>query len=76
MAGFPDLCLSCAYAVTCSAYSYPDARVLRHLFFNRLYPGPLDIFTTNMTAANTIVVPVVKSLKSLHGHIVIRVAPG
>jgi beta-lactamase superfamily II metal-dependent hydrolase len=54
----------------------PGPRVLNRLLSTRIYPGPRDIFATNMHEANEIVVANMAQLKSRHGHIVIRVAPG
>jgi hypothetical protein len=54
----------------------PGPRVLRRLLSDRLYPGPRDIFATNMAEANSIVVADISKLKSKHGHIVVRVEPG
>jgi beta-lactamase superfamily II metal-dependent hydrolase len=54
----------------------PCPRVLGRLLSTRLYPGPRDIFATNMTEANKIVVANLSRLKSEHGHILIRVEPG
>ncbi|MEK7408455.1 MAG: MBL fold metallo-hydrolase [Acidobacteriota bacterium] len=56
--------------------SHPDACVLRRLLSTRLYPGARDIFATNMSDANKLVVPELSKLKSDQGHIVIRVAEG
>ena len=50
--------------------------MLNRLLSTRLYPGPRDIFATNMHEANEIVVANIARLKSKHGHIVVRVAPG
>jgi hypothetical protein len=47
------------------------------MFSDRLYPGPRDIFATNMLDANRLVIgPLLDRLKSAQGHIVIRVEPG
>jgi beta-lactamase superfamily II metal-dependent hydrolase len=55
----------------------PGPRVFRRLTSNRLYPGPRDIFATNMAEANEMVVSgLTEGLASRHGHIVIRVEPG
>ncbi len=57
--------------------SHPSPRVLRRLLSTQLYPGPRDIFSTNMMEANKIVIGGnLEKLKSDQGHIVIRVAPG
>jgi hypothetical protein len=56
---------------------HPAHDVLERLYSTRLYPGPRDIFATNMIEANRIVIgPLLDQLKSAQGHIVVRVAPG
>jgi len=57
--------------------SHPSPRVLRRLLSTRLYPGPRDIFATNMMEANkTVIGGNLEKLKSDQGHIVVRVEPG
>lgn len=56
--------------------AHPTARVYSRLQSTRIYPGPRDIFATNMHEANRVVVVGLDKMASLHGHIVIRVAPG
>jgi hypothetical protein len=56
--------------------AHPTARVYSRLQSTRIYPGPRDIFATNMHEANRLVVVGLDKLASDHGHIVIRVAPG
>ncbi len=56
--------------------AHPTARVYSRLRSTRIYPGPRDIFATNMHEANRIVVVDLDKLTSSHGHIVIRVARG
>ena len=57
--------------------SHPSPRVLRRLLSTKIYPGPRDIFATNMMEANKIVIGSnLKKLKSDQGHIIVRVAPG
>ncbi len=56
--------------------AHPTARVYNRLQSMRVYPGPRDIFATNMHDANLLVVVGLDRLTSSHGHIVIRVAPG
>lgn len=53
--------------------AHPTAGVYRRLMSTRLYPGPRDIFATNMHEANKTVISNLK-LTSEHGHIVVRVA--
>ena len=56
--------------------SHPSPRVLRRLLSTSLYPGPRDIFATNMMEANKIVIGSnLEKLKSDQGHIVVRVGP-
>jgi glyoxylase-like metal-dependent hydrolase (beta-lactamase superfamily II) len=56
---------------------HPDHDVLDRMYSPRLYPGPRDVFATNMLDANRIVIgPLLDRLASAQGHILIRVAPG
>jgi beta-lactamase superfamily II metal-dependent hydrolase len=56
---------------------HPGHDVLERMYSERLYPGPRDVFATNMLDANRLVIgPLLDRLKSAQGHIVIRVAPG
>ncbi len=58
------------------APSHPGSRVLNRLLSTRLYPGPRDIFATNMMEANKIVIGSnLEKLKSDQGHILVRVVP-
>ena len=57
--------------------THPSQDSLKRALTMRLYPGPRDIFVTLLrptTAAS--IGDRVKQLKSTHGHVVIRVAPG
>lgn len=57
--------------------SQPDNRVLSWMLSSGTYPGPRDIFATNMMEETKVVVGErLNSLKSQQGHIVIRVNPG
>jgi beta-lactamase superfamily II metal-dependent hydrolase len=56
---------------------HPGHDVLDRMFSERLYPGPRDVFATNMLEANRLVIgPLLDRLKSGQGHIVVRVDPG
>jgi beta-lactamase superfamily II metal-dependent hydrolase len=56
---------------------HPGHDVLDRLCSERLYPGPRDIFATNMLDANRLVIgPLLDRLKSAQGHVVVRVDPG
>jgi len=56
---------------------HPGHDVLDRMYSPRLYPGPRDVFATNMIEANKIVIgPLLDRLASAQGHIVVRVAPG
>jgi hypothetical protein len=50
--------------------------VMRRIWSTRLYPGPRDVFATNMMEATKIVGG--PTLDKVHapGHVVVRVAPG
>ncbi len=57
--------------------SHPTPRTLRRLLSRRLYPGPRDIFATNLMEENRVVIgDNLEKLKSRQGHIVVRVEPG
>ena len=56
--------------------AHPTARVYSRLRSTRVYPGPRDIFATNLHEANKQVVVGLDKLASEHGHVVLRVAPG
>jgi len=56
--------------------AHPSPMVYKRLRSEYLYPGPCDIFTTNMHEANRLVVVGLDQLASDHGHIVVRVEPG
>ncbi|HEX6226533.1 MAG TPA: hypothetical protein VFZ52_19065 [Chryseolinea sp.] len=57
---------------------HPGHEVLRRVTSKYLYPGPRDLFATNMLEPNKLVIGpfLEQSYKSLDGHIVIRVMPG
>ena len=58
------------------APSHPTPRTLRRLLSTRIYPGPRDIFATNIMQANKVVIgSSLEKLKSQQGHIVVRVEP-
>ncbi len=59
------------------APSQPDNGVLARMLSTNTYPGPRDIFATNIMDETRVVVGSrIDQLKSQQGHIVIRVAPG
>jgi beta-lactamase superfamily II metal-dependent hydrolase len=53
-----------------------DRKVLERLLSPAIYPGPRDIFSTNMIEAAVALNPELAKLKSMNGHVVVRVAPG
>ena len=56
---------------------HPGHDVLERMYSERLYPGPRDVFATNMLEANHLVIgPLLDRLKSAQGHIVVRVDAG
>jgi hypothetical protein len=57
---------------------HPGHEVLRRVTSEYLYPGPRDLFATNMLEANKLVIgpALERSYKSMDGHIVLRVMPG
>ena len=54
---------------------HPGHEVLRRITSTHLYPGPRDLFATNMLEANKLVIgpALERSYKSMDGHIVVRV---
>jgi len=56
--------------------AHPTARVYARLRSTRIYPGPRDIFATNMHEANKTVVVGLDKLASQHGHVVVRATAG
>jgi hypothetical protein len=47
------------------------------MYSTRLYPGPRDVFATNMIEANRVVIgPLLDRLAAAQGHVVVRVEPG
>lgn len=57
---------------------HPGEEVLRRLTSEKLYPGPRDLFTTDMLQANIQVIgeKIERSYRNLHGHVLIRVTEG
>jgi beta-lactamase superfamily II metal-dependent hydrolase len=56
---------------------HPGHDVLDRMYSTRLYPGPRDVFATNMLESNKLVIgPLLDRLLGSQGHIVVRVAPG
>ena len=59
------------------APSHPASVVLSRMLSNSVYPGPRDIFATNIMEETKVVIGSgLDALKSQQGHIVIRVNPG
>jgi beta-lactamase superfamily II metal-dependent hydrolase len=56
--------------------AHPTHRVYYRLQSTFLYPGPRDVFATNIHEANRLVVVGLDRLKSDRGHVVVRAAPG
>ncbi len=57
---------------------HPGHEVLRRISSTHLYPGPRDLFATNILEANKNVIgpSLERAYKSTEGHIVLRVLPG
>jgi len=57
--------------------NHPAPSTLRRLLSNRIYPGPRDVFQTNiMEGTKHFIGNPINRLKSTNGHIVLRVKPG
>ncbi len=66
-----------AWIIPVWSSDHPGHDVLDRLYSERLYPGPRDVFATNMLDANRLVIgPLLDRLQSSQGHVVVRVAPG
>jgi hypothetical protein len=66
-----------AWIIPVWSADHPGHDVLDRMYSTRLYPGPRDVFATNMLDANRLVIgPLLDRLLSAQGHIVVRVAPG
>lgn len=57
---------------------HPGEEVLRRITSTLLYPGPRDIFTTDLLESNRQVIGerIDKNYRNMHGHIVVRVLDG
>ena len=57
---------------------HPGGEVLHRMISRHLYPGPRDIFATNMLEETKVAIGpwLTNAYKSMQGHIVIRVLPG
>ncbi len=59
------------------APSHPSSCVLSRMMSEKIYPGPRDVFSTNiMEATHVVIGSRIDNMKSRQGHIVIRVKPG
>lgn len=59
----------------CWSSDHPGDDVLRRITSETLYPGPRDIFTTDMLEPNRLVIGdnIEKNFRNMHGHVVVRV---
>ena len=57
---------------------HPGGEVLHRMISEKIYPGPRDIFTTNMLEETKVAIGpwLIKAYTSFEGHVVIRVYPG
>ncbi|HOL73776.1 MAG TPA: MBL fold metallo-hydrolase [Bryobacteraceae bacterium] len=55
---------------------HPTTRVWQRLMSQRVYPGPREVFATDLHDATRLVVTGIEKIASARGHIVIRVSPG
>lgn len=65
-----------AWVISVWDSGHPTARVWNRLRSNGLYPGPRDVFATDVHPATNLVIGSLDKLASSHGHIVLRVSPG
>jgi len=65
------------YIIPVWSSDHPGHDVIDRMYSTRLYPGPRDVFATNMVQANKDVIgTLLDRLKSDQGHILLRVEPG
>ncbi|MFC1543462.1 ComEC/Rec2 family competence protein [Candidatus Neomarinimicrobiota bacterium] len=65
------------YIIPVWSSDHPGYGVIRRMLSTQLYPGPRDVFATNMMEVNRLVVgTLLDRLTSDQGHILVRVAPG
>ena len=55
---------------------HPTSRVWQRLRSTRIYPGPRDVFATDLHPATRQVISGIEKLASDRGHIVLRILPG
>jgi len=56
---------------------HPGHGVLKRILSTKLYPGPRDVFATDVIEANKVVIgSLMDQIKSEHGHVLVRVDPG
>jgi hypothetical protein len=55
---------------------HPTSAVWQRLNSTRLYPGPREVFATDLHPGVRAVISGIDKMASDHGHIVIRVSPG
>jgi hypothetical protein len=55
---------------------HPTSRVWHRLQSTRIYPGPREVFATDLHPATRLVISGIEKLPSDRGHIVLRVSPG
>ncbi|MCX6617824.1 MAG: hypothetical protein NTZ98_17215 [Acidobacteria bacterium] len=55
---------------------HPTARVWSRLQSQRIYPGPREVFATDLHPGTRVVISGIEKLASDRGHIVLRVSPG
>lgn len=66
-----------AFIIPAWYVSHPATLPLRRMFSRKLYPGDRDVFATCTTEANKVYNGQFNSkMKSMDGHVVVRVAPG
>lgn len=66
-----------AYVIQACVPSHPAVGSLARMLSEEIYPGPRDIFSTNLMEETKIVVGGnIDKMKSQNGHVVVRVLPG
>lgn len=66
-----------AWVIQAWHVSHPSTQQLEYMLSERLYPGPRDVFATELMRENELINRrLVQRLRSQRGHVVVRVAPG
>jgi len=66
-----------AWVIQAWHLAHPDMLQMERMLSERLYPGPRDLFATNLMRENFLTIErLAKRMRSHDGHVVVRVPPG